>query len=239
MVFGDWSMVTPTRRGPQVPMGTLDLPWDPADLVHAPTTTTVFCNQARPELCNVWEQTLLKGEAGARAPSVSPSWGFGSGNEVQCSQELSLPTGGVGMRISGSTARRPGPRIISWELLYTKAKLLGPTGAPVPTTSKLGCCLVLGLLVRTWTPNHKLTSWPDLYLPHCCGPAVPDPVYCHHARSWPWLPNLCSCLDLRATLLTRNCLAVWALSWNCLLPQCWPVLLAPLGLPRFSCHPVT
>lgn len=51
---------------------------------------------------------------------------------------------------------------------------LGPTGAPIPTTSKLGCRLVLGLLVGTWTPNHKLTTWPDPHLPHHCRPAVPD-----------------------------------------------------------------
>lgn len=45
-------------------------PWDPANLVHAPTMTTVFCNQFPPELCKIWGQTLLKGEAGARAPSM-------------------------------------------------------------------------------------------------------------------------------------------------------------------------
>lgn len=52
-------------------MGTLDLSWDPADLVRTPTMTTAFHNQVPPELSKARGQTLLKGEGGDKAPGVS------------------------------------------------------------------------------------------------------------------------------------------------------------------------
>lgn len=166
-------MVTPTHRAPQVPA------IDPHGLLTLLGIQLTLC---MPRLCpqrfmtkRLQSCVRCEDKPCCQGPKrVPPPGGLAAGPRASTAKGCPLPTGGHGVRHSGSAAGRSGPRLtpVLCDLLYTEALLMGPTGALAPTTSQLGRGTALGLLVWTWTPNHRLSSWPDPHLPHHCASAV-------------------------------------------------------------------